>query len=77
MKPELNVPHSRREFFRTCARGLGLAGLGLVGGVLAARRAERVGAESCENSGVCRGCPAYSGCGLPQALSARQRGMRE
>jgi hypothetical protein len=29
--------------------------------------------ETCITAGVCRGCSVFSGCGLPSALSARQR----
>ena len=29
--------------------------------------------QDCVNRGICRGCPSFAGCGLPQALSARRR----
>ena len=66
---------SRKEFLRTLGRGLALGGLGLLvfrlfrhGGV---RRP--AGSETCVNDGLCRGCGAFAGCGLPAALSAKQR----
>jgi hypothetical protein len=67
---------SRREFFQACARWGTLAGMGALGGSLLARHGPRpLDGQTCANAGVCRGCPAYAGCGLPQALSARERGM--
>jgi hypothetical protein len=71
---------TRREFLTTLARGLLLIGIGALAvkllGVRLGRR--RVGSptrsgETCINRGICRGCTAFSGCGLPQALSARRR----
>ncbi|MBI3910143.1 MAG: hypothetical protein HY320_04330 [Armatimonadetes bacterium] len=63
---------TRRDFLRGLARGL-LAGGAIAGvGGLAARRGEK-----CTNQFVCRGCPAFDGCGLPQALSAKQTMPRE
>ncbi len=63
---------SRREFLKTAARWLLLAGLGGVAARLLRGRPRR-GAETCVNDWVCRGCEAFKGCGLPQALSAKQR----
>jgi anaerobic selenocysteine-containing dehydrogenase len=68
---------SRREFLKSAARlallaGLAALGLRLVRGRGApAGRLPRAG-ETCVNQGVCRGCTAYSGCGLPAALSAKR-----
>jgi len=59
----------RRDFFRSIARLIVLGGA--VGGVAALTR--KTG-ESCVNQGICRGCPAFDGCGLPQALSAKAAG---
>jgi hypothetical protein len=67
---------SRREFLKTAARWLLLAGLGAVAArLLRSRpgRGLRHGGEICVNDGLCRGCTAFKGCGLPQALSAKQR----
>lgn len=62
----------RRDFLKTLTR-LGLAG-GLVGGGahLALRKpAVNPADHICIGQGLCRGCKAFSGCGLPQALSAK------
>ena len=56
----------RREFLRSIAR-LAVLG-GAAGGVVALTRKS---GETCVNEGVCRGCPVFGGCGLPQALSAK------
>lgn len=69
---------SRRQFLvslgRTAGRLLLLAGLGAAGAALARRgRPEDRTGETCINGGLCRGCAAFAGCGLPQALSARER----
>jgi hypothetical protein len=75
---------TRREFLKSAARLALLAGLGALGLRLlrggagaagaagaAGRRLPRAG-QTCVNQGVCRGCTAYSGCGLPAALSAKR-----
>ena len=69
---------TRREFLKSAARlallaGLGALGLRLLrgGGAAAGGRLPRAG-QTCVNQGVCRGCTAWSGCGLPAALSARR-----
>ena len=70
-----SVPgQSRRGFLRAVGRGVALAGLAAVGGVLTARGGWRPSGQKCVNGGICRGCPAIGGCGLPQALSARRAG---
>ena len=61
---------SRREFLKTLGRlgvfgGIGLLGYKLVGG--------RSLKELCINSGICRRCTIFVDCGLPPALSAKQR----
>ena len=63
---------SRREFFLAAGRWLLAAALGATAVRLLVGR-PRLRGQSCVNQGVCRGCAAFSGCGLPQALSARQR----
>ena len=67
--------HSRRELFRAAGRGVALAALAAVGGLLTARGRSRLSGEECTNGGICRGCPAIGDCGLPQALSAKQAGV--
>lgn len=56
----------RREFLRSVVRMAVLGGA--VAGVTALTRKR---GESCVNEFVCSGCPAFEGCGLPQALSAK------
>ena len=74
MKPDEPVDVSRREFLLTGARyalvGCLLAVAGFLGG--SRRGAAAPGSQQCVNRGICRGCPAFSGCGLPQALSAKR-----
>lgn len=66
---------SRREFLKAAGRLIALGGLG----ILVFRPVGRGGArrptdgETCVNDGLCRGCTAFAGCGLPAALSAKQR----
>jgi hypothetical protein len=60
----------RREFFRAAAR-YGVLSLLALGGVLTAR-IRRLRGQTCINQGICSGCPAFSECGLPQAISARE-----
>ena len=69
-KPFHNKPVERRAFLRSGVRYGLLAGLAAV----AARSVSggRLGKQTCSNQGICRGCPDYSGCELPQALSAKQ-----
>ena len=64
---------SRREFLRSLGRLGILAAMGGAGAKLLKGRIVR-SSEICVNQGICRGCGAFDGCGLPQALSARQRG---
>jgi hypothetical protein len=66
---------SRREFLETAGRVIALGGLGvLVFRLLRSGRWNRsAGSETCVNEGLCRGCGAFAGCGLPAALSAKQR----
>ena len=56
----------RRAFFRSLGR-CALAGVLTVGaGILVARPG-----GTCINRGVCRGCPAFAGCDLPEAVSLK------
>ena len=68
--PFQNQPIDRRAFLRSGVRYGLLAGLAAV--VARAVSGGRLGRQDCTNQGVCRGCPVYSDCGLPQALSAKQ-----
>jgi len=63
---------SRREFLRGGARYALLAGLGAVSATLFKRSGGKLSGQTCINQGVCSGCTAFSGCGLPQAFSAKQ-----
>ena len=76
----MSSPIPRRDFLKAFGRALLLVGIGaLAVRLLGWRGARRIGGkqirrgETCINRGICRGCTAFSGCGLPQALSARQR----
>ena len=66
---------SRREFLKTIGRIAALGGLGVLvyrllrGGVVRGP----AGGETCVNEGLCRSCRVFPGCGLPAALSAKQR----
>ncbi len=70
---------SRRAFLGAAARLAVLGGLG----ALVVRLVRRVPAgaanatarqgETCINDGLCRACGGFAGCGLPAALSAKQR----
>jgi hypothetical protein len=68
---------SRREFLASAARLAALGGIGALVVRLARRTvAPRAGGrdgETCVNEGYCRTCGVIRGCGLPAALSARQR----
>ncbi|HTZ51808.1 MAG TPA: hypothetical protein VMF68_09120 [Spirochaetia bacterium] len=63
---------SRREFLRLLGRVGAGAALGVLGFRLL-RRGRKPAREECVNDGVCRGCPTFQACGLPAALSARER----
>jgi len=60
----------RREFFRAGARYTVL-GLLTLAGLFFGRRGQLNG-QQCVNRGICSGCVAFSSCGLPAALSAKQ-----
>jgi len=62
----------RREFLRTCFRNVTLTALALLAGGLALRKHDDGAKHLCINDGLCGGCSKYSGCILPQALSAKQ-----
>jgi hypothetical protein len=60
---------NRRDFFRGAVRyGLlsALAGVAALTGMRGRLKGQR-----CLNRGICGGCIAFAGCGLPQALSVK------
>ncbi|MCK5146373.1 hypothetical protein KAR48_06425 [bacterium] len=64
--------NDRRNFLKNIAR-LGMAG-GIIGGTahLAVRKPTvDKSLHICINEGICSSCKSFSGCGLPQALSAK------
>ena len=63
---------SRREFMRDGFRYAVLTGLAAVSATLYQRSGGKLSGQTCINQGICGGCTAYTGCGLPQALSAKQ-----
>lgn len=63
---------SRREFLRGGARYALLTALGAVSATLYQRSGGKLSGQTCINQGICGNCKAFSGCGLPQALSAKQ-----
>lgn len=69
LAPETAV--DRRDFFRSGARYVVLAGLGALA-ALGAARGRRLAGQKCVNRGLCGGCVVFENCGLPQALSAKQ-----
>ena len=66
--PFSNEQIGRREFLRGSVRYGLLAGLAAV----VARVVSNRSGETCTNQGICSGCPTFTGCELPQALSAKQ-----
>jgi hypothetical protein len=63
---------SRRDFLKALARAALAAGIGALA-IRLARGGSRRNGEKCVGEGICRGCSAFGGCGLPAALSARER----
>ncbi len=57
----------RRGFFRAAAA----AGVGAVALLAFRNTGDQQAAADCINQHICRGCPASSGCGLPEAISYR------
>lgn len=62
---------SRRDFLRDGLRSSLLAGLATVTAILFQRSRGKLTGQTCGNQGICSRCNAFSGCGLPQALSAK------
>lgn len=63
---------SRREFLRGGARYALLSTLAAVSATLFKRSGGKLSGQTCTHQGICSGCTAYAGCGLPQALSRKQ-----
>jgi len=70
MRFSLKNAANRREFFRAGTRYISL-GMLIIFGVVFGRRNQLSG-QRCVNRGICTGCVAFSSCGLPAALSAKQ-----
>ena len=78
-------PISRREFLRSLGRLAGLGFLAWIAASVGLKAARGTGenpgnsipdpgtGETCGNEGWCRPCPVAGDCGLPRALSYRQR----
>jgi hypothetical protein len=69
---------TRREFLALAARGAAAGGLAVLAGrLLGVGRLLGLSRgpvkQVCVNEGVCRGCTVFADCGLPSALSARER----
>lgn len=67
-----STPQGRREFLRDCIRYPLLAGLAVLGGVLALRKGDPNFVETCVKQRVCRGCGLFMDCAKPQALATRK-----
>ncbi len=63
----------RREFLRSCARNITFTGLALFGGAMLLRKHDDKSRHVCINEFICSGCGAFSGCILPQAMSAKSK----
>jgi len=68
-----NSAASRRQFLRDGLRYTVLGGLAAVSARLMGRPATRPAGQVCIKSGFCCSCEAFDDCGLPPALSARER----
>ena len=67
---------NRREFLRGGARYALLTTLAAVSATLFKRSGGKISGQTCINQGICSGCTAYAGCGLPQAISRKQATSR-
>jgi hypothetical protein len=63
---------NRREFVRDGVRYSVLAGIAVVSALLLKRSGGTLTGQTCVNQGICSGCGAFAGCGLPAALSAKE-----
>lgn len=77
MKEKLTNKINRRDFFITLGRYAALTGLGVgIGKLIIHRPAEATQSHVCISKGLCDGCGVFDNCGLPQALSAKQAGVK-
>ncbi len=67
-----NNAANRREFLRGGLRYALLTAVGAVSATLASKPGVALPGQTCINQGICSGCNAFTDCGLPQALSAKQ-----
>ncbi len=76
---ERNEKTTRRGFLGIAMRAAGAAALTAMTAVLVRRNlagaagGSPAGSDPCENRFICGSCNRLESCGLPQALSARQR----
>ena len=68
-----NREMNRREFLRSCLRNGLLTSLAIASGALIFRKKPEKPAQVCISQGICDGCRVFNNCGLPQALSAKDR----
>lgn len=69
---QFRAANNRREFIRHGFRYALLTGLAVVSATLIKRSGGKLSGQTCRNQGICSNCTAFPGCGLPQALSAKQ-----
>jgi hypothetical protein len=62
----------RREFLRGSARYALLTTLAALSAALFKHSGGKLSGQTCSNQGICCGCSAYAGCGLPAALTRKQ-----
>ena len=67
---------SRRKFMRDGFRYALLTGLAVVSTTLFKRSGGKLSGQTCVNQGICSKCASFTGCGLPQALSAKEFQLR-
>ncbi len=70
-QPDPKPGRNRREFMRDGVRYSLLVGMAAVSALLLKRSGGKLTGQTCVNQGICSGCGAYAGCGLPAALSAK------
>ena len=69
---EQNKLRTRREIFSDVLRLGALGGVAVIGVVSRIKPGKGLAGHECVNKGICRGCEVFEGCGLPQALSAKE-----
>ncbi len=68
----LEKEKNRRQILISVGRYGVLGFLAAATGTLLAKRRRLIREGKCVNGWVCSGCGVFEGCGLPQALSAKQ-----